>query len=72
MSMDDLNNFQRFKPNIARLIPNSRFEFNRTNSLIAGAAVMALVAGGLLLINYPLETIIVLVFAASVVSLSRM
>jgi len=70
--MDDFNNLQRIMPSVARLISNSRFELSRTNSLIAGAAVVALVAGGLLLINYPLETIIVLVFAASVVSLSRM
>jgi hypothetical protein len=70
--MDNPNNFQRFKPNIARLLPNAHFEFSRTTSLIAVAAVVALAAGGLLLINYPLETIIVLVFAISVVSLSRM
>jgi hypothetical protein len=70
--MDHFNHLQRIMPSVARLISNSRFEFSRTSSLIAVTAIVALAAGGLLLINYPLETIIVLVFAVSVVSLSRM
>jgi uncharacterized membrane protein HdeD (DUF308 family) len=70
--MDHFNHLQRIMPGVARLISNSRFEFSRTSSLIAVTAIVALAAGGLLLINYPLETIIVLVFAVSVVSLSRM
>ncbi|HEX9924487.1 MAG TPA: hypothetical protein VGD99_17655 [Anaerolineae bacterium] len=70
--MDHFNHLQRIRPSVARLVSNTRFELSRTGSLITIAAVVALATGGLLLINYPLETIIVLIFAVSVVSLSRM
>lgn len=71
MSMDNLDNVQRIKPNVARLIANARFELGRTKPLIAVSAMIGLAAGGWLFVNYPLETIIVLIFAISVVSMSR-